>query len=686
MSFMHRISIRARAPAYEAGFNSFLSAGYRPDIDGLRAIAVLSVIAYHFNIGPVPGGFTGVDIFFVISGFLITSNIRNKLDANAFSFLDFYQRRVRRIFPALLLVLLAYFVAALLTFSSDDKFSVTETTFDKICWAIGAGAGFVTNFTQLQAANYFSAATTFSPLLHLWSLAIEEQFYIVWPLILFSISSIRVKYFPIVLTIGVASFAFNVVTMHFDQTIAFYSPLSRAWELMAGATLACPPLNSIDRLPISRNARSTTGMALILVGLFVVNYKTPFPGWWALFPTMGAFLLISAGPDAFVNKRILGTNFLVWIGLISYPLYLWHWPAQLLFQKYVGMLGLGVIERPFLKVIAIAGAIAASYVTFRFVEIPIRFGAGRPTLRAAMVTLAIAVTGISAVAAPSLALSFATLTPYQRETIDLLRQARNPEDVADMYGHSPCLKTLTSETAAIFLERGCVTPKNPSAKTVFLMGDSHSGSLSVGLRPLMQNAGLNFLQVSTGSCEPTNNNPDDKTCSGINEMVSDKIAELRPDLVIFDAFWLTASRPPWFLGGGNFLDHLIAKIRDIEQRGARKIVVVGQIPVWPPSLPDVLVRNLVRNDEAIPTRTFVGVDPESLEMDSKMKMLAYPPTATYFSVKDILCDAAGCLTKLGPDLRTSLIVWDGAHLTPAGSEFLARKLTENKLSEFVERK
>ena len=173
-------------------FRDHLRSGYRPDIDGLRAIAVLAVIAYHFNIGPLPGGFTGVDVFFVISGYLITGNIVTRLDASAFSYLDFYQRRIRRIFPALLTILLFTFVVE----RKEQVFHVDVTfPFSDLYRSLIMGAGFVTNFAMLRGGDYFSQTPIAQPLLHLWSLAIEEQFYLVWPLLLFGIHALKLRYF-----------------------------------------------------------------------------------------------------------------------------------------------------------------------------------------------------------------------------------------------------------------------------------------------------------------------------------------------------------------------------------------------------------------------------------------------------------------------------------------------------------
>jgi peptidoglycan/LPS O-acetylase OafA/YrhL len=236
---MSTVTLEAtRSPAMVSVSDISVRQSYRPDIDGLRAIAVLAVVAFHFNVGPVPGGFTGVDIFFVISGYLITGNILDNLRAGSFTFSDFYQRRIRRIFPALLVVLLFTFATALTVRRDDALFSVLRP-FGATYHGIVAGAAFVTNFTLLHGSNYFTQTGTTQPLLHLWSLAIEEQFYMVWPLFLFGLFRLRLVALPFVLAIAAVSFGFNVLTVQTSPEMAFYSPQARGWELMLGAALAC---------------------------------------------------------------------------------------------------------------------------------------------------------------------------------------------------------------------------------------------------------------------------------------------------------------------------------------------------------------------------------------------------------------------------------------------------------------
>ena len=191
--------------------------------------------------------------------------------------------------------------------------------------------------------------------------------------------------------------------------------------------------------------------------------------------------------------------------------------------------------------------------------------------------------------------------------------------------------------------------------------------------------------MSTGFCEPTNNNDGVYACDDINKLAARKISVLKPDVVIFDSFWLTASQPPYFIGGGDYFTTLLAKIKDIQNSGVKKIIVVGEIPTWNPSLPEALARAFVRNNLPIPQRTFQGINQDSLRMDVKMRTLEFPPGVTYLSPKDLLCDADGCLTAVGPDLGSDMTVWDYGHLTLAASSFVVRSLLVPALADFLPR-
>jgi len=337
--------------------------GYRPDIDGLRAVAVGSVVGFHAFPLAAKGGFIGVDIFFVISGFLISGIIFRQLEAGRFSYLDFYSRRIKRIFPALLTVLAATLLAGWYLLLPDE--------FERLGKHLAAGAGFISNLALWNESGYFDAAADSKPLLHLWSLGIEEQFYLLWPLALGLVWRRRRGLLAITVLIAAVSFAINVATVRSDAVAAFYSPLSRFWELMAGGILAYVAGHRPELLARGANARSVAGLVLIAAALVLLTKESAFPGWWALLPVLGTFLMISGGPDAWLNRKVLAARPMVWVGLISYPLYLWHWPI-LVFTRIVK----GAVLDDKDGVMAVAAAVVLAALTYRFVEGPLRHGPG----------------------------------------------------------------------------------------------------------------------------------------------------------------------------------------------------------------------------------------------------------------------------------------------------------------------
>lgn len=301
-----------------AASHSLAAHDYRPDIDGLRAIAVGSVVLFHTFPRMMSGGFIGVDIFFVISGYLISTIILTNIERDSFSIVDFYRRRIRRIFPALLVVLLFCVLAGWLLLLQDE--------FRQLGKHIAGGTAFVQNFVLWGESGYFDNDPQSKPLLHLWSLAVEEQYYIFWPLLLVLACKRRWAFTGVIGAIAATSFGVSVWLAYKDPTAAFYSPASRFWELMVGGSLAYIALHRIDVIGRYGNVASAVGIALLLLGIVLTNPGRAFPGFWALLPTMGAFLLILAGPGAWINRSVLASRPFVACGLISYPLYLWHWP------------------------------------------------------------------------------------------------------------------------------------------------------------------------------------------------------------------------------------------------------------------------------------------------------------------------------------------------------------------------
>lgn len=356
---------------------NYVSPKYRSDIDGLRAVAILLVIAFHAFPSLLKGGFVGVDIFFVISGFLISSIIITNLQTDNFSFTEFYKRRIRRIFPALLLVLLSSAVAGWYFLSPGEYAGLGKD--------MAGGAGFVSNLVQWSESGYFDLAADSKPLLHLWSLGIEEQFYILWPLTLWFAWKRKWNVIYVTATILLLSFLLNVELVQAYPVSTFYSPATRIWELLVGAVLARSTGQGVTQTSKHKWVKQGLGIfggLSIVAAVATLDKDKSFPGWWALLPTIGAASIIYAGPHSWLNKAFLSNRMMVWIGLISYPLYLWHWPL-LSFLRMTGALN----DPTQIGVCAVAAAFGLAWLTYRCVEKPLRFnhreGAG-PSKRRVM--------------------------------------------------------------------------------------------------------------------------------------------------------------------------------------------------------------------------------------------------------------------------------------------------------------
>lgn len=336
---------------------------YRADIDGLRAWAILPVILFHAFPDWLPGGFVGVDIFFVISGYLITSILLKDIQSGTYSIKTFYVRRVRRIFPALGFVLFCSLAFGWLMLTPEE--------YERLGKHTAGGVGFIANFMLLKEVGYFDPAADTKSLLHLWSLGIEEQFYIIWPVLLALVSKRFRSLWFIILGIGLASFCLNIARVDAHPSYVFYSPLARSWELAIGALIAYQlfqPIALVSAL-INRYQQilSMCGLLLLLASFVLISDSVAFPGWWALMPTLGAALLILVGPHALGNRYFLSRPVLIWIGLISFPLYLWHWPL-LSFARVIYSQTPPIDVRLVLLVLSFSLA----WLTYQLIEKPVR--------------------------------------------------------------------------------------------------------------------------------------------------------------------------------------------------------------------------------------------------------------------------------------------------------------------------
>ena len=483
---------------------------YRPDIDGLRAIAVISVVLFHaFPDSIFKSGFVGVDIFFVISGFLISTIIFKGMNermsgtglSKPFSFIDFYSRRVRRIFPSLIFCLLTFLVLGWFVLLPEEYSLLGKHT-------MGA-AGYVSNLLLWsEAGDYFQTASQTKPLLHLWSLGIEEQFYLIWPLVLFIAYKLNFNIFTLALVGALASFGFELHSVKSNPTAAFYSPFLRFWELMAGSLLAWLKLykgdlfrvladratpylskilirdsSNVNSIRFCCNILSVLGLISILIGIFALNNKH-FPGSKALYPVLGAVMMIAAGKDAFLNRYLLSNRVMVWFGLISYPLYIWHWP----FLSFAWIVG-GEMPQLLVRIGCVVLAVIMSAVTYYFVEPKLRWGryGGLKTAGLLSAMIIIGLTGYSLERHDGYTVR---MNDPDQSVIDEI----NERLLADV---QKCLKEIPNWNKLPALD-WCMFQRTSGKNTIAVVGDSHARHLYDGLSALAkENEGIALFPAST---------------------------------------------------------------------------------------------------------------------------------------------------------------------------------------------
>lgn len=608
---------------------------YRADIDGLRAIAILSVVGFHAFPEWLRGGFVGVDIFFVISGFLISIIIFGNLEKNSFSYYDFYARRIKRIFPALILVLATSYVLGWYLLLPEE--------FKQLGKHIAAGAAFISNLVFWSEAGYFEKASYTKPLLHLWSLGIEEQFYIFWPLLLGLVWKYRLNFLAITIFIAVASFSVNIFTVDSNQVADFYSPLSRFWELMIGGILAYLTLHRPHYLPKNTNIQSIIGLLLIIIAILSINQKSAFPGWWALLPTIGSFLVISAQPTAWVNRNVLGNRVLVFIGLISYPLYLWHWII-------LSFLRITESDLPSVKVriVAILVAFLLAWLTYWLIEKPIRFknnGNWKIVVLCVLLTL----------------IAFIGFNTYQRDGLSFRMMKISPEltgfkpDLAKDWRLKQCFLEDSDKFADVCLEN-----KRP---LIFLWGDSQAAALYAGLKSMQSDYQFGIAQYTSSGCMPLigRHVAGEKFCKEINDEVIAKIEKVKPEIVLLHANWSNI----------NDLADLKNTINVLKKAGITNIVLLGPDPAWDEELPRIIFSYYRKEHKRPPLRMKENNADNVRSLDIAMSDFSKTQKLRYISSLDILCNQDGCLTRTDAN-SINIMTMDNSHLTAQGAAYEAK--------------
>jgi peptidoglycan/LPS O-acetylase OafA/YrhL len=617
---------------------------YRPDIDGLRAIAVVSVVLFHASMPGFGGGFLGVDVFFVISGFLITRILTHE-GTQAVSLAAFYERRVRRIAPALIAVLAASLLAALLLFSPNEIEELSKT--------VVSVTFFVANFHFMRGADYFASQADASPLVHLWSLSVEEQFYVAYPLFLWVMRRLpRTFLLPAVAAGLVASFAVSQWLATRDPNAAFYFTPSRAWEILLGALVALRPLKVPEA---GAEVLALVSLSLVTVPVFFFSRHTVWPGLNAAIPTAGTAVLLALGEGRrTLVSRLLSLKPLVAVGLVSYSLYLWHWPLFEFYQRWV----LRPIA-PWEYAVLIAIAASAAWLSWRFVERPFRRvhnGIDRTVLLCGVAASALTlVCGCTAVlAAKGLPERFDPPTRRIYAYMDIHGDARFIREM----GLRTCSINEFTDTKPFPFETCLSTTQG--RRNILLWGDSHSRNYLVGLRHEAKNADVDVLQATFHSCVPALANPRaTPACTAFNRSLFDHL-DHRIAAVILSAR-LTGQT------------HSAVAMRDMARQIVRKgirVIVIGPSLEYRQPVPLYVARYVSTGDPSM-LDTAPRLIPGLGALDATVgSLFAHEPGVTYISVLDTVCHDYRCPLVTG----TAPVQFDEAHLTLEGSLLLGTAL------------
>ncbi len=616
---------------------------YRPEIDGLRAIAVVPVLLFHAGFTAFKGGFVGVDVFFVISGYLITSIIYSDIKSNSFSIVQFYERRVRRILPALFLVSLICIPLALLLMLPDE--------FKAFSKSLAAVQIFSSNILFWQESGYFESGAELKPLLHTWSIAVEEQFYLFFPLFLLLFRKLNTRGLTgLLLGVTLLSLGLAEYTSGHDSSANFYLLPSRAWELSIGAILAISlPLHKEANPSFSAWA-SLLGLAMIIYSVFTMNKNVPFPSILTLIPVSGAALIIAYGKPTNFTGKILCWKPICGLGLISYSTYLWHQPLFAFARLREGVLS---PEKYFILIFI---SVTLAYFSWRFVELPFRnrknFTRKKIFSGAAILSVAMITFGIAGYFHSD---DLIILNDEHSRILSYLQYDRS-----EPYREGSCF--LREEQSFGEFEQQCF-----SSGDTMIWGDSHAAALSYGLKNRLGE----LTQITASACPPINDyiKSSRPHCSDINDFALEKIDVLQPGLIFLHANWIAYDFQ------GDLEKFISATVQSVLQASPKsRIVLVGGVPQWEPSLPVQLIKNGIKLQDM----SFLRSEGYSkiLRQDMTLKAVAKANHIDFISILDLFCINGECMSSVRDHNDYEPFAWDSCHLTKSASLQVSEKILQ----------
>jgi peptidoglycan/LPS O-acetylase OafA/YrhL len=615
---------------------------YRADIDGLRALAVVPVLFYHVGVPGFAGGFVGVDVFFVISGYLICGMIDADIRKGSFSIGNFYKRRILRILPALFVMFL---VTSILAYVYCLPVELEEYS-----RSLASAVGSISNVYFASTAGYFDAPAATKPLLHTWSLGVEEQFYLIAPLLMLFAYRFLPKRAKLLFAILAAlSFAAAVLVCYRNRDFAFYLTPFRAWELALGALLAIGFL-PVPQTEFGKNICGTTGMMLVLGTVVFGSSSVPLLAMTSL-ASIGAVLLIASserGPS--MAGRLLSLRPVVFIGLISYSLYLWHWPL-IVFQRTDGLL-VADASGTTSALVLIAVSVGVACLSWKFVELPFRSRA-KDTSKATVFSIT-STAMVSAFALCGMVL-IANGAPFRFPQRVVAIASYLAYDPSTAFRSGQCY--LSSNRQHLDLDT-CMTPdqKRPN---YLLVGDSHAAHLWFGLQSAMPE--VNIMQATVGACRPVLEPVsmfDTRACPKLMRFVFDDfLANTKVDKVLLSASWKDEDIPA------------LSTTLDLLKRKGIDVVVLGPIVEYDGALPRLLADAILHNK---PSTASAMRTPGIHERDQAMSRVVIAKGASYISVYDQVCHNGRCDEFAEGDIPMQ---FDAGHLTAQGSIEIGRRLS-----------
>ncbi|MED7666787.1 acyltransferase [Pseudomonas moraviensis subsp. stanleyae] len=624
--------------------NVRVAADFLSDINGLRAIAVLSVVLFHFKVTGFDGGYVGVDIFFVISGFLMTKIILGKIQRDQFSVVDFLGARLLRIYPPMLVLSIAAVVAGYFFLTPHDY----NVLAGRIVYAV-ASLSNIRFYTD--SLDYFAADQSSNWLLHLWSLAVEVQFYLIFPLLLYLARSRRIA-LSLLMTLFSVSFALCIWLTPDNQPAAFFLLPTRVWEFVAGGLAFLGGSYISSRIG---KILSAGGLVLIAASIFFFRESMMFPGWLAIIPVLGTAMVIAAQRES----KLLSNRFVQFFGTISYSLYLWHWPV------WVGARQYRLEAGPQTTLLLLCISIVLALLSYNFVERPLNNLRHNQRRQRGNVLAASVAAGLLAIT------SWGVIAKagFPSRVPELISEVgpRFRVDIKQKPRDGVCFLTL-GEGPELYKDKCFTTVIDESQTMMFVWGDSFAAHIWFGLSASSSYIGVPLLGATSAGCLPLLNAPSkfNSNCALNNQRALAEIKRIKPNTVILFARWPDAEQSGVDVVGGirNTVDYLAA-----EGVGA---VVVGPNIEWAPNLPQRLTQESFARGGVVPERLTDPFQFVVKSLDDRMRKSLIGSGARYISLYELLCSDAGCKTVVTVDGREELTVYDFGHLTVIGAEAIVQ--------------